>query len=100
MDLRISLIKMLKRLLEDMQVVQQQGAGYYSCSSVAKRYNKLLEQARTLFPEAHGLISTFDAAPEADPKDPGDKMKLMQDMRIEIAQLISLLESSAEAGTS
>jgi len=99
MDLRTSLMKMLKQLLEDMQVVQQQGAGYYSCASVTKRYNKLLDQARTLFPEGNGLMGTFDRAPETDPKDPGDKMKLMQDVRIEISQLIALLGSSVEAST-
>lgn len=97
MDVRMSLVRMLKKLLEDMQIVQQQGAGYYSCVSAAKRYNKLLGQARTLFPAGDGLIGTFELAPESDPKDPGDKMKVMQDIRIEISQLITLLESSPEA---
>jgi hypothetical protein len=92
MDALNALAKMLHQLLEDMTVVQQQGAGYYSCISVARRYNKLLGQARPLFNDDAFLISTFDDMPESDPKDPGDKMKVMQEMRIEINQLISLLE--------
>lgn len=93
MDVMNALARMLHQLLEDMQVVQQQGAGYYSCASVARRYNKLLSQAKPLFADDSLLVSTFDDMPETDPKDPGDKMKVMQEMRIEINQLISLLES-------
>lgn len=92
MDAMGALARMLHQLLEDMTVVQQQGAGYYSCASVARRYNKLLGQARPLFAADNTLIGTFDDMPEADPKDPGDKMKVMQEMRIEINQLIALLE--------
>lgn len=96
MDEQRTLTRMLRQLLEDMTVVQQQGAGYYSCSSVAHRYNKLLGHARTLFPAGNGIIGTFEDMPETDPKDPGDKMKVMQAMRIEINQLISLLEAAPE----
>ena len=74
--------------------IQQQGAGYYTCIPVARRFNRLLAQARTLFTEAGGLISTFDELPETDPKDPADKMKVMQGIRIEINQLVSLLRSA------
>ncbi len=84
---------MLKQLLEDMAVLHQQGAGYYSCIPIIRRYNKLLGQARTLFDEDHTLIGTFDVQEEADPKDPSDKMKILQAIRIETGQLVSLLES-------
>ena len=54
------------------------GAGYYSCIPIAKRYNKLLEQARGLFGPGDGLMSTFEEAPLEDSKDPADKMKVIQ----------------------
>lgn len=91
---RESLLAMLDRLVEDMLVIQQQGAGYYSCMPLVRRYNKLLDQARPLFPEGSGLIGTFEPFPEdRDPKDPADKMKVVQGIRVEIGQLISLLKS-------
>lgn len=90
-----SIILMLKKLLEDMQIVYQQGAGYYSCIPIAQRYNKLLGQSRGLFADDDGLIGTFDELEESDPKDPGDKLKVVQGYRVEIGQLMSLLESSA-----
>lgn len=94
-----SLIPMLKQLLEDMAVLHQQGAGYYSCVPIIRRYNKLLGQARTLFAVSDTLIGTFDEVGEEDPNDPAEKMKVIQALRIEAGQLISLLESS-EVGTS
>ena len=93
MDVLGTLSRMLRQLLEDMTVVQQQGAGYYNCISVARRYNKLLGQARLIFANDCTLISTFEEMPETEPKDPGDKMKVMQEMRIEINQLIALLDA-------
>ncbi len=97
MDLRNSLITMLKQLSTDMQELQQQGAGYYTCIPIAKRYNKLMEQSRTLFNSSEALISTFEPLPEEDPRDPSSKMKRMQEIRIEIGQLVSLLESTNES---
>ena len=97
MDLRESLRRMLQQLLSDMLAIQQQGAGYYSCIPIAKRYNKLLEQARGLFGPGDGLMSTFEEAPLEDPKDPADKMKVIQGIRIETSQLIALLESRSES---
>jgi hypothetical protein len=88
-----TLIRMLKQLLEEMMVLHQQGAGYYSCVPVIRRYNKLLGQARRLFTEDTSLIGTFDVLEERDPKDPADKMIVIQGIRVEIGQLISLLES-------
>jgi hypothetical protein len=93
MEVRDAIIRMLKQLLNDMQMLTQQGAGYYSCVPIAKRYNKLLAQAKALFPGTSGLISTFDPIDEADPKDPSIKLKVVQGIRLEIGQLISLLES-------
>lgn len=94
MNIRSSLITMLKQLRDDMLVIQQQGAGYYSCTPFAKRYNKLLAQGRKLFECNDGLIGTFENVEEADPKDPADKMKVVQQIRVEISQLLALLESS------
>ncbi len=100
MDELQALERMLKQLLEDMQVIQQQGAGYYSCASVARHYNKLLKQARRFFDSDDGLISMFEEIPETDPKDPGDKWKVLQAIRIDINQLITLLESKKEGTAS
>lgn len=100
MDTRQALIKMLRHLLEDSVVLHQQGAGYYSCVPIIQRYNKLLESARPLFDvngAPHGLIDTFEPQKELDPKDPADKMKVLQGLRVEAGQLISLLESLGEA---
>lgn len=94
MDIRNSLIVMLRQLLEDMNVLHQQGAGYYSCLPIINRYNKLLEQAKIVSGSDNSLMNTFDEQEEDDPKDPAYKMKIVQAIRIEVGQLISLLESS------
>ena len=94
MDVRHSLILMLNQLLQEMDITQHQGAGYYTCIPFADRYNKLLAQARGLFPDSDGLMSTFDDVVGEDPKDPADKMKVVQKIHVEIGQLISLLEST------
>ena len=93
MDKRTAIIPMLERLLEDTQVLHQQGAGYYSCTPIINRYNKLLDQSRSLFESQNSLVTTFEDQPEQDPNDPADKMKVLQGIRIEVGQLISLLES-------
>jgi hypothetical protein len=98
MDVRTSLIAMLKQLRDDMLVIQQQGAGYYSCTPLARRYNKLLGQVRTVLPGSDGLIGTFEDIVESDPKDPADKMKVVQSIRVEIGQLLTLLESLGKDG--
>ncbi len=88
-----SLIPMLRQLLEDTAVLHQQGAGYYSCLPIIRRYNKLLGQARILFDNSDSLMGTFDDLSEEDPKDPAEKMKIVQALRIEAGQLVALLES-------
>lgn len=93
MDNRQAIIKMLNKLLEDTVVLHQQGAGYYSCAPIIHRYNKLLAQSRPLFPAGSGLIDTFEEEKDVESKDPADKMKVVQGLRIEAGQLISLLES-------
>ncbi|MBI1319850.1 MAG: hypothetical protein GC168_13045 [Candidatus Hydrogenedens sp.] len=90
---------MLRKLLSEMDYVQSQGAGYYTCAPFARRFNKLLEQAMQLIGAANPLIATFDALDETDPKDPGDKSKRLLQIRIEITQLISFLETVDEGET-
>lgn len=96
MNVRQPLINLLQSLLADTMVLHQQGAGYYSCIPIVRRYNKLLDQAASLFPQANGLFSTFQKIDEKDPKDPADKMIVMQELRIEIGQLVTLLQSLSE----
>ena len=94
MDQHRVLVRMIAQLLQDMQVIQHQGSGYYTCTPFAARFNKLLAQARTLFPDDAGILSTFENIPETDPKDPSDKMKVLQTVRVESGQLTTLLEMS------
>jgi hypothetical protein len=93
MDQRKTLISMLLQLREDMLAIQQLGAGYYSCTPIIKRYNKLLAHAKSLVTAENGLLASFEAIEEDDPLDPGDKMKVVQSIRIEIGQLLSLIEN-------
>lgn len=87
---------MLRALLKEMDYVQSQGAGYYTCAPFAKRFNRLLGQAHALFGATNSLVNTFDTLDETDPKDPGDKSKKLLEIRIEITQLISFLETIVE----
>ena len=98
MDNRELIIHMLRQLDEQSCSIQQVGAGYYSCIPFARRFNKLFAEARKLFEEADGLMGTFEEIPEYDPKDPADKMKIIQGIRVEINQLISLLEVTDKDG--
>ena len=96
MDIRNSLVQMLRQLLKDMEIVTSQGSGYYTCIPFAQRFNKLLGQAKLLFAGQPGIVDTFDEAPLSDPNDPADKMKVLLGIRIETNQLIVLLESTNE----
>ena len=96
MDERDTLVKMLQQLLKEMEIVSAQGAGYYTCSPFARRYNKLLGAAATLF-HGNAIMATFEPLPSEDPKDPADKSKALLEIRIEVTQLISLLESAKGA---
>lgn len=92
MDARETLVQMLRQLLKEMEIVSSQGSGYYTCVPFARRYNKLLDQARRLHDKEPGLLDTFDAIEESDPKDPSDKSKALLGIRVEISQLITFLE--------
>ncbi len=96
MNIRQTLIRMLKQLQTDMQVLHQMGAGYYSCIPFACRYNKLLNQAKDVLPSGLGIVESFETIDEIDPKDPADKSKVVQAIRVESNQLIALLESFSE----
>lgn len=96
MDTRKTLVLMLRQLLKEMEIVSSQGAGYYTCAPFARRYNKLLEQGRKLFVGGDDVINTFEPIEESDPKDPADKSKVLLAIRIEISQLITLLEATEE----
>lgn len=87
---------MLHQLLKEMDVVQSQGAGYYTCAPFAKRFNKLMLKAQVLFPDTGDLMDTFESLKEEDPKDPADKSKVLLEIRIEVGQLIALLESTQQ----
>lgn len=91
-DKRTALAHMLRQLLKEMEVTASQGAGYYTCAPFARRFNRLLGQARTLGDD-NGLLATFDELAEEDPKDPSEKYKVMMGIRVEISQLIALLDT-------
>ena len=93
-ETRETLIHMLKQLQADMEALYQQGAGYYTCIPLARRYNKLLGRARELLAASGGIIDTFDDLPENDPKDPSEKSKVVQEIKVESRQLVTLLESA------
>ena len=94
-----SMVRMLGQLLKEMDVVQSQGAGYYTCTPFAKRFNRLLARTRQVLVSENGLLATFEPLNENDPKDPADKLKSLLEIRIEIGQLIALLESAAGEDT-
>lgn len=93
MDLRRSLVLMLEKLLQDLGDLQHQGSGYYSCTPIARRYNKLLAQSAKLFEADPLLFQTFENIPEQDPNDPADKLKVLQSVQVECGQLITLLQA-------
>ena len=96
MNERDILVKMLRHLLKEMDIVGAQGAGYYTCSPFAQRFNKLLGEAQRLCGNT-GIMATFEPLNTTDPKDPADKSKVLLEIRIEVGQLISLLESTGDA---
>lgn len=98
MDSHAILLHMLRQLLKEMEIVSSQGAGYYTCVPFARRYNKLLEQARRLHDQNSGLLDTFPEIAESDPKDPSDKSNVLLGIRVEVSQLIAFLECLGEGG--
>jgi hypothetical protein len=63
---------------------------------IAHRFNKLLDQSGSLFEGDDGILGTFESLNESDPNDPAEKMIVLQGIRIEIGQLMALLESLGE----
>lgn len=96
MSMKKPLIQMLRQLLKEMEIVTSQGAGYYTCVPFARRFNKLLGESRKLFADQEGIIATFETMDEMDPKDPGEKSKVLLGIRVETSQLITLLETTFE----
>jgi len=94
MDARATLIRMLRQLEKEMDVVMSQGAGYYTCAPFAKRFNKLLGEAKRLYSDSDPIVGTFDDMDTKDPNDPSEKSKVLQEIRIEINQLITMLDST------
>jgi hypothetical protein len=89
------LLGMVRTLLNDLQTIQQLGAGYYDSGSFIERYNKLLEVARDIFPDSR-LMKTFTPIEAVSTVDPVTKMKMTQKVLIEGGQLISLIQSSLD----
>ena len=98
MDSHTILLHMLRQLLKEMEIVSSQGAGYYTCVPFARRYNKLLDQARKIHEQNSSLLGTFQELEESDPKDPSDKSNVLLGIRVEISQLIAYLECQGEGG--
>lgn len=90
---------MMRQLLKEMDYVQSQGAGYYTCAPFAKRYNRLLSQTRAVIHDGNPVVDSFETLDELDPKDPADKSKKLLEIRIEITQLIAFLETIQEEET-
>lgn len=99
MNARKTIIQMLRQLLKEMEIVSSQGAGYYTTVPFARRYNKLLEAARKALSDSNPIVETFEDIDETDPRDPSEKGNKLLGIRVEISQLISLLESSLEMET-
>jgi len=92
-----TLHRMLKMLLRDLRDLEHRGAGYYSAVPYAERYNKLLGQIRTLYPDDAELLGTFeDMVPESS-TDSAVKAKAVERLIVEIGQLIVFIDASFEA---
>jgi len=96
MNAYLAMVQMLKQLLQEMDTVMPMGSGYYTCVPFARRFNKMLGQAKNLIGEENPVIQTFDILDESDPKDPSAKSKRLLEVRVEVGQLIALLNSMAE----
>jgi hypothetical protein len=89
-----TLLLMARAFHNDIQDIQQRGAGYYSCSPFVSRYNKLLSKARELFANDQTvLLDSFEDLEDTKSVDPADKMKVTQRVLIELGQLTAFMES-------
>jgi len=91
-----TLYKMLKMLLGDLRDLEHRGAGYFSVVPYADRYNKLLDQVKSIYPEQAGLLGTFEDMKPTSSTDPADKAKSVEKLIVEIGQLIAFIEASFE----
>jgi hypothetical protein len=87
------LLKMLKRLLSDLQNIQQKGTGYYTCEPFVSRYNNILKSVFEYFPHHKSILSSFSMLDDTTSVDPLDKMKITQKILVEGDQLEVFLES-------
>ncbi len=89
-----TLLAMARVFRTDIQDIQQKGAGYYSCDPFVNRYNKLISKARELFAKEQTIVlDSFEELHGTTSVDPGDKMKVTQQVIIELGQLIAFMES-------
>ena len=89
-----TLLAMARVFRTDIQDIQQKGAGYYSCDPFVSRYNKLLSKARELFAKEQTIVlDSFEEQQNITSVDPSDKMKVTQQVIIELGQLIAFMES-------
>ncbi len=94
LDEKKTLLAMARTFRNDIQDIQQKGAGYYSCSPLVTRYNKLLSKARELFANDQSIIlESFEEVEDTKSVDPADKMKVTQRVLIELGQLNAFMES-------
>ncbi|MCK4326645.1 hypothetical protein KAW55_07820 [bacterium] len=96
MDEKKVLLKMIKTLVNDLQNIQQRGAGYYTPEPFIQRYNRLLEKAKEIFKKDTILMDTFSPIEDIASVDPADKMKATQKVVIEAGQLIAYIEANLE----
>jgi hypothetical protein len=95
LDERKTLLSMARVLRNDIQDIQQKGAGYYSCGPFVSRFNKLLSKAKELSAgEQTVLLDSFEEIEDTKSVDPADKMKVTQRVVIELGQLIAFMEST------
>lgn len=95
LDERKTLLSMARVLRNDIQDIQQKGAGYYSCGPFVSRFNKLLSKTKELSAgEQTVLLDSFEEIEDTKSVDPADKMKVTQRVVIELGQLIAFMEST------
>lgn len=91
---RSILVEMARTLLQDIQEIQQRGAGYYSTTPFVQRYNMLIGKAQTIFADSQSqLLDTFTPVEDTTSVDPMDKMKTTQKVIVELNQLLAFMEA-------
>ncbi len=88
------LLSMLRTLRDDVENIQQKGAGYYSTGPFVERYNKLLGRLRKLFSGETDMLEIFSDIEDTKSVDPADKSKIAQKIAMELNQLITFIDSA------